>query len=173
MKHGKRMLNNQSGSVVLMAVFLVFFISVLMITLELMRLSDIEIISNHIEDMQTYYCAEAGIEYEIRRIRNANANPATRAANVACPTTTRQNDCSDNRGSVNTGWTYRIQDKSFKADPNYTYCNYEIFTSIGCKGSFGAGGCSGQFARSVQAIIRRTNQSTNLRYIQVIRWREL
>jgi hypothetical protein len=173
MTGNKNLLKNESGAVVLMAVFLVFFISVLMITLELMRLSDVEIISNHIEDMQTYYCAEAGIEYEIRNIRNLNANPIVRAPGVACPSTTVQLDCSADKGYVDTGWQFRIQDKAEKADRNYTYCNYAYLTGTGCKGTFGAGGCNGQFSRSVRALVKRTNQSTDLRQLQIIRWREL
>jgi hypothetical protein len=168
-----RHLKNERGSVVLMAVFLVFFISILMITVELIRLADTEALSNHIEDMQTYYCAEAGIEFQIRSIRNANTNPQTRAFGVGCPSTTISLDCTNGKGTVDTGWKYKLQDKSDKADPNYTYCNYDYMTGIGCKGSFVSGNCSGQFSSSVRALVKRTNQSSNLRLIQIIRWREL
>ena len=172
----KHIYNSERGSVVLMAVFLVFFISVLMITIEMMRLSDLEIITNHIEDMQAYYCAEAGIEYQIRKIRNDKAQPATAAPGVACPTNPwPARDCIlGNVGNgENPGWWFKFEDRSEKADPNYIYCNYEYITSIGCKGAFVAGVCSGTFARSVRAVVKRTNQSKDLRYIQIIRWREL
>lgn len=163
----------QKGSIVLLAIFLALFIAALMITVELLRLSDTETVTNHIEDMQAYYCAEAGIEYEILILRNANANPTVRAAGVACPSTTRLVDCSNDRGFVDTGWYFRYTDQTDKADPNFTYCNLSIVTSTGCKGSFAGTACTGTFKRSVRAEIRRTNRSNNLRYVQILRWREL
>ena len=166
----KKLFKSESGSVALMAVFLVFFISILMITLELMRLSDIEIVTNHIENMQAYYCAEAGIEYEIRGIRNAAADPPVAPG---CSSSTVQLDCSLNKGTINTGWTFKMTDISRRGDPNYSYCNYDYIQSLGCKGAFVAGACSGTFSTSVGALVKRTNQSTDLTYIQVIRWREL
>ena len=111
-----------------------------------------------------------GIEYEIRNIRNANANPSAAAV---CPSSTFQLDCSNNAGTIHTGWTFKLTDQARKADPNYTYCNYAAITGLGCKGAFVAGNCTGTFSRSVSALLKRTNQSTDLQYIQIIRWREL
>jgi Tfp pilus assembly protein PilX len=170
----KNRLNHERGAVALLAIFLVIFIAVLMITVELLRLSDTETISNHIEDTQAYYCAEAGIEYELLALRALNANPPTRAAGVACPSnTTPALNCTNNKGFYNPGWQFKFVDKYEKIDPDFTYCNLAIITSTGCKGLFSGVTCTGAFTRRVRAEIKRSNRGNDLRYIQVVRWREL
>lgn len=174
LKKSMRSPGGERGSVILMALFLVFFISALMITVELLRLSDLETITNQVEDMQAYYCAEAGIEYAIWLSRYSQQGPAaawwpsTGAAVVN--QTLGPFSCTDN-GTVTTGWRFTISVSNKKADPAIGYYHYFSVTSTGTTGVAGA---AGVFTRRVRADIRRPILPTLYEtYQQIRRWREL
>jgi hypothetical protein len=169
----------EKGSVILLAIFLMFFISALMITVEMLRLSDTEDITNQIEDMQAYYCAEAGIEFTIWRSRNSQFNAAAAwypSVSALANTTTGPFACTDNGGVpgwwVNTGWTFTITVQNSKPDPARGYYHYYSVTSSGATGTF---------TRRVRADIRRPESPENncepgvdcRSYQQIRRWREL
>lgn len=169
----------ERGAVILMALFLMLFISALMITVELLRLSDLEIITNQVEDMQAYYCAEAGIEYMIWRSRTFQAItppwPSTTAAkdNVQWPGPLAGGafSCTDN-GTVTTGWRFIIYYSNYKADP--ALGNWYHYFSVTSTGTTGVAGAAGVFTRRVSAEIRRPILPIlYVTYQQVRRWREL
>jgi len=162
-----RHIRNENGSVVLMALFLVIFISILMITVELMRLSDLESVTNMIKDMEASYCAEAAIEYGLYTSRNNPAWPSTAAA---VDVTLGPVDCAPggpppaSNIDIDTGWTFTLRVQNDKADPNFPLYNYVYFTGKGI---------TDVFTRRIRAEIRRTNQSTTPRYYQIRRWQDL
>ena len=167
MSVGKYM-KSQAGAIALMAIFLVFFISALMITLEIMRRSDLEIVANQIRDLEAYYCAESGIEQFMNVLRT---DPTTLSFSAY--------DTDDGSG----GWDPCIENKSkgveyksdrylkifadnAKADPNYTYYHYITITSSGK---------SKDYTRRVKITFRRPQYSVgnNLTHQFITRWREL
>lgn len=154
------MKNSQSGSVVLMAIFLVFFISVLMISLELLRLSDLEVITNHIKDMEAYYCAEAGIEYYIYRSRRPGFFPAANAA-------TAINEAAPSACITGSTRTYQVYFTTTKADPNIRFYHKIHITSTGTTSGY---------SRRVHANMRRNWIAPSVGstdFIQINDWREL
>ncbi len=166
MKHGKH-IGNENGSIVLMALFLVFFISILMITIELMRLSDLESVTNMIKDMEASYCAEAAIEYGLYTSRN---NPAWPSIVLPVDMTLGPVDCAPGAPppasdiNIDTGWTFTLRVQNGKADSTYPIYNYIYFTGKGI---------TDVYTRRIRAEIRRTNQSVTQRYYQIRRWQDL
>ncbi|HOO56008.1 MAG TPA: pilus assembly PilX N-terminal domain-containing protein [bacterium] len=155
----------QKGSVILMAIFLVFFISVLMITVELMRLSDLEIVSNQIEDMQAYYCAEAGIEQMLWLIRSSSNLVGGWPSKMGSQNLTVQSECNpDAISDYDTDWNYIVNVSNGKMDPDYLYYNAVYIVSTGY---------TNRFKRAVRAELRRTIYSATPRYIQILRWCEV
>ncbi len=167
---GKQPLNDNSGergSVILMAVFIIFFAGALMITLEMMRLSDLEIISNQIEDMEAYYCAESGLEYNIWRIRAFPLFFPPRF-NARYSNTFPQAACTSG-APVTTGWKYQVSMSTYKADTNANVRFYHYIDIIST-------GTTDAYTRRVRAQVRRIWSGfaiNDYRYIQIRRWREL
>lgn len=173
MTHPKIDAKNQKGSVVLMAIFLVFFVTTLMITLELVRLSDLEIITGHIKEMEAYYCAEAGIEFYIYSYRRNTAllarepalppaaiNPPAALCITTVPATTR---------------TYQASITTTKADPNVSFYHYVHITSTGTTGGFKRR-VKVDYKRPWVADVRPPPPgppTTYLDFIQIFEWREL
>jgi len=153
---------SQRGSVVVMAIFLAFFIAILMITLEFLQLSDLEITTNQIKEMEAYYCAEAGVEMFIflwksgfvgipdNAYFSANFGPFTCAFSGAASTRTTQFRAYNSR-----------------VDPNIPYYHRIHIDSTGNTEGF---------SRKVYAHYRRVwlyPGQPDERYFQVQRWREL
>jgi len=181
---------SERGSVILMAMFLAFFISALFICIELLRLSDLEDITNQIEDMQAYYCAEAGIEYAIWKSRYSQYRsicppaagafwPATNAEVTVTENWTGEGGvagCTDN-GAFTSQGSFTIVVQTKKADPNYGYYHYFYVTSTGRNKKASD---PGAFTRRVRAQIRRPRTpecgnpaGTYATYQQIRRWHEL
>lgn len=166
-KTGSGTESGERGSVILMAVFIVFFAGALMITLEMMRLSDLEIISNQIEDMEAHYCAESGLEFNIWRIRafplffppRANAPYSNTFPSAACTS----------GAPVNTGWTYQVQMSTYKADTDANVRFYHYIDIIST-------GSTDAYTRRVRVQARRIwfgFALSDYRFLQLRRWREL
>ena len=160
-------INNERGSVILMAIFIIFFASALMITLEVLRLSDLEIISNQIEDMEAYYCAESGLEANIWRIRTFPLFFPPRF-NAAYNNTFASAACTSG-APVNTGWTYQVSMRTYKADPHVDVRFYHYIDIIST-------GTTDAYSRRVRVQARRIWRGKNIhsyRFLQIRRWREL
>ena len=157
----KRLKDREKGSVIIMAMFIIFFIAVLMITIEVMRLSDLETITNHIEDMQAYYCAEAGVEYGIWWTRGVAWPPITIYTSAGPVTLT----CVKSPGGFeSTGWTYSTSLYTSKADSNANLYNLIHITGTGQ---------TDRFTRRVRAHVHRTAYGGTRRYREIRRWRDL
>ncbi|HOY62079.1 MAG: hypothetical protein BWY28_02890 [bacterium ADurb.Bin236] len=162
--------DGQSGSVILMTMFIIFFLAALMITVEMLRLSDLEDVTNQIEDMQAYYCAEAGIEYFLNLHRfNNNVPPLNFAADVTLP----QLPCTSGGGFGNSTWTYQVRyynSKACKRDlnangsPDSPYYNLLHVISTGR---------TTRFTRRVRADIHRPSEGAYIDSVEIRRWREL
>ena len=153
---------SQRGSVVVMAIFLAFFVAVLMISLELLQLSDLETATNQIKDMEAYYCAEAGVEtmiflWRVGFVGVPSTNPYSATFG---PFTCAFSGAATTRTTTFDVWTS-------KADPNIDYYHYINIDSIGN---------TSNYSRKVFTSLRRTWLVAGLpdtRYMQIVRWREL
>ncbi|HOX28360.1 MAG TPA: hypothetical protein PLQ76_04305 [bacterium] len=162
----KMLVKGREGSIILMAVFIVIFIAALMITVEIMRLSDLEMVTNQIEEMQAYYCAESCVEYSIWQTRLNINSPAT---NFSQTVNFPSMNCVLCVGgcSVTTGWTCSATVQNAKADSNPLFTYYNILYITGT-------GQTTHFTKQVRADVRRVILSTTTpNYQQILRWREL
>ncbi len=151
----------QSGSVILMAIFVVFFASVLMISLELFRLSDLESATSHIREMQAYYCAEAGVEHYIYVVRSLAAFPSLTAAQTS--PLYASTACTSGGAYPSIG-TYRVQVSNGLADSTMTdFYHYVHIKSYGT---------AYNTTRVIQATLRRSWKGTPKDY-QILRWHDL
>ncbi len=142
-----------------MAVFIILFISALMITIEAMRLSDLEMITNHIEDLEAYYCAEAGAEYGIWWSRGSGLS-ITRQRQRGPRTLA----CTNGGSITNTGWTFTTTYQTQRGDPNINLFNKIHILAIGNTDAF---------TRRVEVQVHRPSYGGRRRIRQIRRWRDL
>lgn len=137
---------NQRGAIILVALFLVFLIAVLMISLGMLHRSDLEIVTNQIEDLTAFYCAEAGIERAHYFVRS---QPNWPPGNPFNGTVWNKVNCVTNAGMDASGSKYTVQVSEYRADPNDNQIfHYVQVTSTGVspKG----------YERTLRMVIRRS-----------------
>ncbi|MEW6203637.1 MAG: hypothetical protein AB1546_16820, partial [bacterium] len=157
-------------SVILLTIFIILFGAILFYALQLLHRSDLEIVTNQIRDLQAYYCAEAGIERAIERIRQVPnwpaGNPNNGAAAISWPGGDGATpDCTTDSPNSTIG-TYTVYIEESRMDPSYTACyNKLTITSVGTAYSF---------TRRIRAVLRRTCvQTTGTYYTQILSWEEI
>ena len=175
----KRRKRNQQGSTLLIALFLIFLIAVLMISLSMLHRSDLEIVSNQIDDLAAYYCAEAGIERTIYEIRKFAFAPNWPPGNNTAPGVTVWNNepCVTNttQGMVDKSSTYTVvvvEDKADSSVPGNRY-NYVWITSTG------ATAAPRTYQRTLRVLVRRAGRWQLIPFAvltyqtQILQYREL
>ena len=138
--------SNQHGAIILVALFLVFLIAVLSISLSMLHRSDLDTVTNQIEDLTAFYCAEAGIERAHYYVRS---QPNWPPGNPYNGTPWDKQNCITNAGMVNAGSKYTVQISEYRADPNDNQIfHYVQITSTGVspKG----------YERTLRVVIRRS-----------------
>lgn len=62
---------NKKGVALLLALFILIFVSLLVIAFLELTTTDLQIVSNHLTRNQALYIADAGVEYAISRLKNS------------------------------------------------------------------------------------------------------
>jgi hypothetical protein len=163
-------INSERGSVILLTIFIILFGAIILFALQLLHRSDLEIVTNQIRDLQAHYCAEAGIERSIERLRQVPGWPPGSPSTGASPINWGGSDgetpaCTTESPNTSIG-TYSVYIAESRMDSNFTACyNLLTITSVGT--AYG-------FTRRVRALIRRTCvQTGGTYYAQVLSWQEL
>lgn len=169
----------QRGAVIIVVIFLVVLIAVFMIGISLVHRSDLETVSNQIEDMQAYYCAEHGIERAYLKIIDKAKWPTTgEPENTTVWTDKPCYDSTDNVPPItDTGDTYTVQVSETRGDPNDTTGNYNFIWVTSSSTIHNS-----RFKRSIRALFRRTKVVQNQGgapmcpscfYVQILLYQEL
>lgn len=164
------MIRSRKGSVIVMTMFIIFFGAMLFFALELLHRSDLEIVTNQIQDLQALYCADAGIEHAIILLRRkkqfpeGNPNTGVNALKQWYGGGNPPHPCT--AGSSNTYTVYALEEK---ADSNYSKKRFNYFLFYSC-------GTAGNFTRVVMAEVHRTldynDDDAQDNYVQILSWRE-
>ncbi len=71
---GRSQRRDEGGAALIIAIFALFFVSLLVIAFLDITQIDLQIVTNHTRDVQATYIGEAGIEYAIYQLLYVNSN---------------------------------------------------------------------------------------------------
>jgi hypothetical protein len=166
---------NSRGSVIVLAVFVVLFMGLLLFSVEVLHRSEFEDISNQVNEMRAYYCAEAGVERTISRLMFFNNNPAGSGIINWGGGQGTTPECNLNSTMTVDGtnqpiWYYKTSIFRMPSDPDVNWgVNNLIYLY-----STGYAGYANGFQRTIEVVLRRSNR-TQLNgdyFTQVFRWHE-